>query len=264
VLQALARAAQVGNPRAQAVCYHALGAVRYLAGRWTESTEALGRSIELARSVGSTFGVVLGMQRLAVVETGQGRYQDAHDRLVTALALMRSSDDPLVLSHSPVRLFTSLTENRLRAGNLAGAAQCLAEGYAAQRAVLAEGFGVCATCDVLLYPAAVAVHLARGERDEAERAGGEAERAATWFHSRVWRATARYLRGLLAEAEAEPSSAAPCFEEAAAQFRKAGQPYDLARCLEALARVTGDERPRQEAYQLYKRLGATADARRLD
>jgi tetratricopeptide (TPR) repeat protein len=187
------------------------------------------------------------MQRLAVVETGLGRYQDAHDRLAAALALARSSDDPLVLSHSPTRLFTSLTENRLRAGDLAGAAQSLAEGYAAQRAVLADGFGECATCEVLLYPAAVAVHLARGERQEAERAGAEAERAATWFHSRVWRATARYLRGLLAEAGGEPNSAAPCFEEAAAHFREAGQPYELARCLEALsrrARPPPEARPR--------------------
>jgi tetratricopeptide (TPR) repeat protein len=264
VRQALARADEVGNVRAQALCYHALGAVEYLVGRWPESTAALERSIELADSVGSIFGVVLGMQRLGVVETGLGRYEAAHDRLRRALALVQSSRNPMVQNHSPTRIYTSLTDNRLRAGDLTGAAEYLAAGYDAQQAVAAQGFGECVTCDVLLYPAAVAVHLARREMEQAERAAAKAEEATTWFHSRVWLATARYLRGLFLEARAEPRFAAACFEQAVAIFRQLGQPYDLARCLEALARVTGVAQPREEASRLYAALGASADARRVE
>lgn len=254
----------MGNPRAQALCHHALGAVAYLIGQWSASMAALGRSVELARSVGSTFGVVLGMQRLGVVETALARYAAAHDRLREALALAQSSDNPLVLSHSPVRLYTSLAVNRLRAGDLTRAGEYLAEGQAAQQAVAARGLGECVACDVLLYPTAVAVHLARGEGPAAEQAGAKAEEATTWFHSRAWGATARYLRGLLAEARTDRALAAEHFVQAAAIFRAVGQPYDLAQCLEAAARVTGDAPPRQEARALYARLGAIADTRRLD
>jgi tetratricopeptide (TPR) repeat protein len=224
---------------------------------------SLARSIGLAESVGSTFGVVIGMQRLGVVESALGRLGEAHDRLCRALALAKRSGNPMVLSHSPTRLYTSLADNRLRAGDVAGAAEYLAAGYAEQQAVVDEGFGECVTCDVLLYPAAVAVHLARGEMEQAERAGAKAEEATTWFHSRAWLATARYLRGLLAEARRETGYSAQCFEQAASVFRQVGQPYDLARCLAALARVTNQNEPRDEARRLLSLLGAAADARPL-
>jgi hypothetical protein len=204
------------------------------------------------------------MQRLAVVETGLGHAEPAHDRLRQALAVVKGSDNPMVLDHSPTRLYASLAVNRLRAGDLVAAGDYLAEGYAAQQAVVRQGFGECVTCDVLLYPAAVLVHLARGAQGAAEQACARAEEATTWFRSRGWIATARHLRGLLAEARGEPALAAGCFQQAAEAFRGVGQPYDLAQSLEALARVTGDERSRQEARALYATLGAAADARRLD
>jgi tetratricopeptide (TPR) repeat protein len=263
VRQALGRAEEVGNPRAQALCHHALGAVAYLMGRWPESMAALQRSIELADSVGSTFGVVLGLQRLGVVETGLARHEAAHDRLRRALALMQNSDNLMVLSHSPTRLYTSLADNRLRAGDPSRAAGYLAEGYAAQQTFVSYGFGECVTCDVLLYPAAVAVHLAQGELEQAERACARAEEATTWFHSRAGLATARYLRGLLAEAGGEHRLARECLGEALARFREVGQPYEQARCLEALGRVRGDDQLSTEARHLYSSLGATADAHRL-
>lgn len=110
---------------------------------------SLRRGIDLAASVDSTFGVVLGEQRLGLLETALGRYDDAHQRLRLALQVALASGNPMVLEHSPTRLFTTLAHNRLEAGDVDAAATYLKQGLAAQAEVVAQGFGECVTCDVL-------------------------------------------------------------------------------------------------------------------
>lgn len=52
--RALARAEEIGNVRAQALCHHGLGATRFQTGDWPAAEASLRRGVELAASVGST------------------------------------------------------------------------------------------------------------------------------------------------------------------------------------------------------------------
>lgn len=72
---------------------------------------------------------------------------------------------------------------------------------------------------------------ARGELAEAEAACRWGEESTTWFHSRVWIATAHETRALLARAEGNIELAVDQFEQAQAGFAALGQPFDEARCL---------------------------------
>ena len=236
--RALQRAEQIGNVRAQALCHHGLGAVRFLTGDYSAAEVSLRRGIELASSVSSTFGVVLGEHRLAILETASGRFDVAAERLRAALDSALASGNPMVLEHSPTRLLTALASNRLAAGDLEGATDALERGFEAQAAVVAQGLGECVTCDVLLYPVAVAVRLARGELAEAEAACRRVEESTTWFHSRVWIATAHETRALLARAEGNIDFSADQFEQARAGFAALGQPFDEARCLAEVEAAT--------------------------
>jgi hypothetical protein len=237
--RALAHAEQVGNVRARALCHHGIGAIRFLTGDWRPAEAALRRGIELASSVGSTFGAVLGEHRLAVLETATGRIEPAERRLSAALDVALESNNPMVLEHSPTRLLAALAANRLAAGDIDAAAAALDRGLEASAAV-AAGFGECVACDVLLYPVAVAVRLARGETDEAERACRRVEDSTSWFHGRAWIATAHEMRGLLARAAGERERAADRLTRARAMFAALGQPYDEARCTTTLATVLDD------------------------
>lgn len=239
--RALHQAEQIGNVRAQALCHHGRGAVQFVTGAWSDAEASLRRGIELAASVGSTFGVVLGEHRLGILETATGRVEAAAQRLSAALETALSSGNPMVLEHSPTRLLTALAASRLAAGDLEGATDALERGFEAQAAVVAQGFGECVTCDVLLYPVAVRVRLARGELSEAEAACRRVEESTTWFHSRVWVATAHETRGLLARAEGDLALAADQLEQARAAFASLGQPLEEARCLDALAAMVGGE-----------------------
>lgn len=259
--RALARAEQVGNVRAQALCHHGIGATRFQTGDWPAGEASLRRGIELASSIGSTFGTVLGEHRLGILETALGRWDAAEARLRGALDVARTSGSPMVLLHSPTRLRAALAANRLAAGDLGSAAAELERGFSEQATFATLGFGECVTCDVLLYPIAVDVHLALGEPDAAERACRRVEESTTWFTSRVWIATAHEARGLLARAEGRGDVAADQFSQARAGFAALGTPYDEARCIAALATVVDGE-GRRELAELatarYSGIGAVA------
>lgn len=268
VRRALAQAEEVGNPRALALCYNALGAVQYLLGRWLESVDFLQRSIELARSVRSTFGEVIGLQRLGLVETGLGRHEAAYEHLCHALTLALNSDSAMVRYHGTGRVLIALARNRFEAGDLALATEYLARGFAAQQEA-----GQCLTCDVLLYPVAVPLYIALDDLTLAEQACRKAEETATAFRSQAWVATARYLRGLFTIARSDWHVAVDCLQEALERFEALPQPYDVARSLEALADVATKASPslphlsppelRQRALEVYLRLGAQPDVERL-
>ncbi|HXE71750.1 MAG TPA: hypothetical protein VNO81_03735 [Candidatus Nitrosotenuis sp.] len=258
MLQILAQARQMGVPRAEALGLHALGAVQYLLGEWQESLANLSRSLHMHREMGAVFGDILSAQRLAQLETPMGRHQEAYRRLLQALDQARSSDSLLVRFHSMTRLFATLAENRLEAGELDRASQYLAAGLAAQ-----QECGECASCDVLLYPAAVPIYLSLGEVTAAEAACTRAEETAEAFGSQAWRAVAACLRGRVHLARGELWAAAGSLETARVLFEALEQPYDLARTLEQEARVLealGREAEplRARARALCGRLGAVA------
>lgn len=267
--EALVRATDVGARRAMGLCLHALGAVQFLLGEWDAAASALARSIDLARSSGGAFGEVLGEQRLGLLETAQGRYLDARERLQRALDNAQRSHNPLVLGHGLGRVLATLARNRFEAGDYTGAADYLAQGFAVKQQV-----GECASCDVLLYHAAVPIYLALGDLTRAEHACQKADEVSRAFSSRAWIAAARYLRGLFDARRGAWSGAVGALESARDLYAALDQPYDLARCLEALAHLAhhteidplgldADEL-REQALVIYRNLGAEGDRRRLE
>jgi tetratricopeptide (TPR) repeat protein len=268
VRETLERARKVGNPRAMALCAHALGAVLQLAGRWLDSARALNESIELCGSFEGTFGLVLGEQRLGQIESAVGLFEAADKRLQGALNTARTSTSTMVRAHSLGRIYATLAVNSYDSGELQQATRYVARGFAVQREV-----GDCAGCDVLLYPAAVPVYIARGELDRAESAVRKAAETAAAFQSRAWVATARYLAGLLACAHSDWRAATGHFEESATTFEKLGQPYSLARSLESLAVAQSHvsstpgkavERLVHRAAGHYREVGATVRAAKVE
>ncbi|MEX0761017.1 MAG: hypothetical protein WD333_01065 [Dehalococcoidia bacterium] len=267
--RALARAQEVGNRRAESLCYHALGAVQYLRGEWSGSREAFNQSVSLAWDVGATFGVVLGEQRLALLETGLGRLDEARERLLRVLDIARNSDNMMVQVHSFTRVLSTLCLNRLEAGDLAGATDYLAQGLASQQET-----GECIPCDALLYPAAVPVYIGLGDMDRAKWACARAEDTAATFGSLAWSAVTSHLRGILASASGDSESAALNLRRALEQFQELEQPYDVASTLEALGDLAGSPAKEQSgdvdsrdcferALETYRMLGARPGEERV-
>lgn len=242
--------------------------MKYLLGDWKESKTAFEKSIDLAQEVKSEFAEVLGFQRLATLETGLGLYDEAHKRLLDTLELCSHSDSIFVTVHSMTRIYGSLAQNRLEAGDLANATAYLAEGFAAQ-----ERFGECVTCDVLLYLAAVPIYIALGDLTLAERACSKIEETASGFGSRIWIAYARYLRGMMAAEAKDYNRSFQLLNESLGIFKGLGQAYDQARNLEYIAEVAEredcdecDHNPidlLNEAIAIYERLGSEANSSRV-
>ena len=257
--ETLARAEEVGSPRAIALCYHALGAVLYLCGRWDESREALERSVELARSFDGTFGEVIGEQRLAILDLALGRLEAARERLERVLKIARASQEPMVRAHSLGRILSTLALTAYEQGELEEATRYLARGFATQQVV-----GDCAGCDVLLYPAAVPIYLAHGDLGLAEEAARKADEVAGAFRSQSWVGTARYLLGLVATAQEDGGLARERLRQALDRFEELDQPYEIARVALALGEVEEDEEAaeslRIRARDLLDRLGAPVPA----
>ncbi len=196
------------------------------------------------------------------METAQGRYEPARERLERVLRVARRSDEPMVRAHSLGRILATLAVNRLEAGDLAAATRHVARGQA-----LREQIGECAGCDVLLYPAAVPVYIAHGDLDLAAASCRSAEEVATAFSSTAWVASARYLQGLLDAAQGHHDAATGRLRQAVAMFEALGQPYETAQGLEALARVVDGGEPallREQARRLYADLGALGALERLE
>lgn len=261
VEESLQTAVKVGSTRAESLCLHALGAVDYLLGDWSEASGHLASSVDLARQVGSTFGEVLGLQRMAAIETMRGEFETSHKLLSDALSTAQVSQNPMVQVHSMTRIFGGLTSDRLEAGDLQGATEYLAKGLEVQGAV-----GKCVPCDVLLYPAAVPLYIALGDLEQADWACSQLEDSANRFGSRAWIAQARYLRGLLAGEFQEWKRAKTLLRGAMSIYEELKQPFDLSNTQRALGEVLlrggtvdGDEDPvalLEAAQRGYESLGA--------
>ena len=268
VTEALSKAQEKGNQHAQSLCHHALGALHFLMGDWAQSEKELHLSIDFARETESAFGDILGNQRLALLETRLGRFDAAHERLLAALELAKDSENNLIRVHSLTRLLGSLADNRYKAGDLAGATEYLAQGFAGQREI-----GECVPCDVLLYPTAVPIYIALDDLRLAEWACEKAEEAASGFGSRAWEAAARYSRGILATAQDDWTAAERFLREALELFESLQTPFDIARTLEALAAIPEEARLggafaygralQERAVELYANLGAAPAEERV-
>jgi hypothetical protein len=155
-----------------------------------------------------------------------------------------------------------MARNRLAAGEVAAAGQALETGLQ-----MSARHGHCTTCDALLLPVAVSVRAATGDFRTAESFCQRLEEAAEQYASRLWLAMARQSRGELAAAQSQIDAALSHYTEAQAGFASTGNEYEVARCLDAIAKIrierglVDDIAPGQDAQKdarrIFRRLGAT-------
>jgi tetratricopeptide (TPR) repeat protein len=219
----------MGAPRAIALCQCFNGALEFQAGHWAEAESVLRESVRLYHELGAASGEALALQRLGTLLTARGHLDEAmalfdEGVIVATRASMRA--------HCLTRLYVSMTQNRLMVGEIEAADHYLALGLA-----MSERHGHCATCHALLYPAAVSLHIARGNLSAAEDACRQLEQAAQEYQSRGWMAIARQTRGELAAARGDLDGAMACYNEASVDFKATGNQYDAARCLKAMAEI---------------------------
>jgi hypothetical protein len=254
------QAQRMNAPRAIALCQCFNGALEFQAGHWAEAEVGLRESIKLYRELGAASGEALAWQRLGVLQTAQGRLDDAMAAFQEGIIV---AERATMRAHCLARLYASMTRNRLLAGDVEAADRALALGMA-----MGERHGNCSTCHALLLPAAVSVRVAQRDFAAAEAFCRQLDEAAERYGSRTWVAMARQSRGELAAAQSQFDDALNYYAEAQAGFMASGNQYEAARCLAASAairlarRAPGDAEEARaaesEARQTLERLGADA------
>lgn len=227
VATTLAEAQRLGAPRAIALCRCFDGALEYQAGHWEAAEAALRDSVQLHRDIGAASGEALACQRLGVLLTTRGRLAEAQAILEAGLL---AAERALLRAHCLTRLYAALARNHLTAGDLPAAEQALAQGLA-----MSDRHGHCATCDALLWPAAIGVRAAARDWEAAEAFCQKLDAAGAAYSSHTWAAMARQARGELAAAQGQPERAAAYYAEAQAAFTLAGNDAEAERCRAAQA-----------------------------
>jgi tetratricopeptide (TPR) repeat protein len=254
----LAQAQRMNAPRAVALCQCFNGSLEFQAGNWALAGESLRESIALYGEIGAASGEALARQQLGVVLTAQGRLDEALNVLEEGTVV---AERAVMRAHCLARLYAIIARNRLQAGDLAAADDALALGLQ-----MSERHGNCATCDALLYPAAVGVRVAQDRLEEATAFCRRLSEEAASYRSRTWVAMARQVQGELAAAREQHDAALVALRKAVRGFRLAEFDYEAARCLEAMVAVyaargaagDGDKaaRVRQQADRIYEALQA--------
>jgi ATP/maltotriose-dependent transcriptional regulator MalT len=205
---------------------------------------------------------VLGLQRLALLDTSAGQL-DRGQRLVSeAFEVARASTSAQVRLHSFSRMNATLALNRFLAGDLDAARSAVTAA-----SVVMEEAGECITCDSLIHPVAVPIHLAAGDVSAARHALRKTEATASSFRGHSRTATANHAAGLVLAAEGRWQEAERRLHQAAATFERLGQPYERARsdvALAAVRRMTGRSRDRVgDGTGTMQALGADPDPDRV-
>jgi len=253
------QARRMNAPRAIALCQCFNGALEFQAGHWNEAEAALRESVKLHRELGAAYGEALAWQRLGVLQSARGQLDEA---LASFDEGVIAAERATMRAHCLARLYASMTRNRLLAGDLEAAGHYLALGLA-----MGKRHGNCATCDSLLFPAAVSVHVAHSDFATAENFCHKLEEAAKQYGSRIWFAMSRQTHAELVAARSNVDEALAAYTEACEAFTAAGNEYEAARCLNAIAELRQArhtpadaelaQAAQAQARQVFERLGVT-------
>ena len=257
VTATLKQAQRMGAARAVALCHSFDGALEFQSGHWANAEASLHAAIQLYRQIGAALGESLSCQRLGALLTARGRIEEGLAILQEGLA---AAERALLRAHCLTRVNASLVRNRLAAGDLMAADQAMTLGL-----TMSERHGTCSTCYALLLPAAISLRIAQGDLAEAVNFCRQLDQAAAKYASRMWVAMARQAHGELGAAQGELEDTLNAYAEALRGFRSAGNEYEAARCLAALATIhltrntAGDagvaQQAQEEAQQIFERLG---------
>ena len=218
----LAQAQRMSAPRAIALCQCFNGALEFQAGNWDQAEKALRQSIELYRSIGAASGEALARQRLGVLLTARGHLDEAWTTLEEGAVV---AERAVMRAHCLTRIYAAMARNRLEANDVAAAEQALAAGLA-----MSDRHGNCATCNALLLPVAVSVHLTQEDLETAEAFCRQLEEAAQEYGSRTWLALAQQASAEVAAAKGDLAEALDAYQKARDKFRAANHIYEADRC----------------------------------
>jgi tetratricopeptide (TPR) repeat protein len=147
-------------------------------------------------------------------------------------------------AHCLTRSYATMARNRLAAGDLAAADEYMQQGLA-----VARRHGNCITCNALILPESVQVHLGLGRYDEALEDVRALEETAGRYRSLAWVAMARQARGRHQAATGHADDAAQTFAAAEHAYAEYGNSYEAVRCRFARARVSSSA---EEADRLWQ------------
>ena len=248
----------MGAPRAIALCKCFSGALDYQAGNWDAAEKALTESIKLHQELGAASGEALAWQRLGVLQTAKGQYDEAMHSFEEGIVV---AERAVMRAHCQARLYASMTRNRLMVGD-----SLAADNFFSLGLEMSKRHGNCVTCDALLLPVVVSLRLAQGNIQEAEEYCCELEDSVEKYTSTMWVAMAKQSRGELLASQSRLEEALDKYKDAHHAYRKVGHDYEAARCLSAMAEVhaaldtpQSDQNAvdiRKQAQALYQRLGA--------
>lgn len=217
------QAVRMGAPRAIALCRSFGGFLDFQLGRWAQAEGELREAVELYRKIASASGEALSLQRLGVLLTARGAVDDGMSALEEGVS---AAERATMRSHCLTRLYASMARNRLAGGRAKEAEDLIRSGVETS-----ARHGHCLTCNALLLPEAVRVHVAVGHADVADREAGALEDIARRFGSSAWTAMALHARARVLAAREEWEAAARHFAEARQSFQIMQARYDAARCL---------------------------------
>ena len=223
-----------------------MGETFLVRGRWAEAEEALNRSAELHRAVGSAAGEALVQQRLAELTVYRGG-RGAADHLRRGFELAHRS---LLAAHLFGRLYATDALAALERGEADRAAATVEEALEADRR-----FGSCASCSALLYPVAAEAYARLGLVEAARHYAQVAADLAERWQSQSWRAMADHALGSAAWAAGDLPEAQRRLLAAAATFERIGQRFDAARCLREAGLLAGSRDHLNQADAVFATLG---------
>ena len=204
------QARQAGALRTLAYCYSYIGTTEYFQGKFKEAIDNLLRSAALYREINAPSGEAMVLQRLGVVRTATGEWDQALSDLHRALDIARGY---ILQGHSMMRVYATLARNRLEAGDFRAALDCARQGLAIE-----EQQGRCLICGVLLYPAAAMAYGMNGDIKEGRRFASLARDFALEYDS-------KFFFGLASQASAMIEGMAGCWDEAFNAINRAEEAF---------------------------------------
>jgi tetratricopeptide (TPR) repeat protein len=217
-------AERAGVQRAVAFAVALRGEAALLSGDLDLAGSELAEAADLHRALESPAGEAVSLQRLAEVHLHRGDRASARHLLRRALLLARWS---FVAKCLLPRIYGTMV------AAADDAEQAVAAVEQAEAALAPEDH--CPFCTIMLAVPAVRALAGAGQPDAARRWLTRAESVAARWTGTSWDAALLEVRGVLALAEDRPIEAGRLYASAAALFDSSGQPFDAARCRDALA-----------------------------
>jgi DNA-binding SARP family transcriptional activator len=199
------------------------GALRLRAAQWDLAEVALRDAVAMQRASGSALAEAFTLERLGMLLTTRGRVEEGMSVLAEGVT---AAERGVLRLHGLTRLHASLARNRLVAGAIYAADDCIREASESS-----ARHGPCVVCDAHFRPEAVRVALARGRIGDAETEATQLEAIAAQHGGQALSAIARTARARVQIAQGRPLEAHAGLERARQIFLAVGDVLEAARCL---------------------------------